>query len=238
MRVEHLAIDGAVVSFEAEADLTTQATATGWAIVPSLLRAHPFTIFPAGHSSAVEEIVRNYFPDFKIEAMEEYDLKGGKLRIAPVTMPTATGGTRELSIGAWEGRSGCLTTSMVGSDCARLVEVFDTLQFSERSKGLSIQSPITPRPREPMVIKEIPSIGVLDVRPAIASTLERIPKSQGQMTTHGELFRVRESSSAMMFVTSSAVVRIDPLDNVNTEEAMAVAQELRVEWRPPKGNRG
>jgi hypothetical protein len=236
MRVEHLAIDGSVVSFEADADLTTQATATGWVIVPSLMRAHPFTIYPAGHSAVIEEAVRSYFPAFKILSVEEYSLKAGKLRVAEVKLPTATNGIRELSVGAWEGRSGCLSTSLVGLHRARLVEVFDSLQFNERSRGIAIQSPVTPRPREPMVIKEIPELGVLDVRPAIPSTLERIPKARGQMTAHGEFFRVRATSSALMYVTPSAVVRIDPLDKADTRAMLAVAQELRVEWSP-RGSR-
>lgn len=63
MRVEHLAIDGATVSIEADAHLSTQATAAGWAIVPSLMRAHPFVAYPPGHSETVEKMVRENFPE-------------------------------------------------------------------------------------------------------------------------------------------------------------------------------
>jgi hypothetical protein len=77
MRIEHLAADGSVVAIEADADLTTQVTATGWAIVPSLMRAHPFAIYPAGHSTTIEETVRSNFPNISIRAIEDYSLKGG-----------------------------------------------------------------------------------------------------------------------------------------------------------------
>ena len=262
MRIEHLAIDGAIVSVEADGDLSTQATAAGWAIVPSLMRAHPFVSYPAGHSETVEKMVRENFPEINVRWTEDYSLKGGRLRVAEINLPTATGGKRNLTVGAWEGRRGCLTTSLTGSEKDRLVEIFDTLQFSERDKGIVIDSPVTPRPREPEVIKEIPRLGVLNIRPAIPSTLERVPRSKGRVTNNGELFRFRKSSNALLFVSTSAVVRIDPLlkaeaappetrklspkesaalktatsettpPQLDTRELSAMAQSLRVEWIP------
>jgi hypothetical protein len=237
MRTEHLAIDGSVIAIEADADLTMQATATGWAIVPSLMRAHPFAIYPAGHSSRVEQTIRSNFPDLEIRSVEDFSLKQGTLRVAEVTLPTATNGKRDLTVGAWEGKSGCITTSLVGAERQRLIEVFDTLQFSERARGLAIDSPITPRPREPEVIKEIPELGVLNIRPAIPSTLERIPRSRGHLTNHGELFRIRETSQTLIYVSPSAVVRIDPRDRADAREMLAVARDLRVEWSPGRARR-
>jgi hypothetical protein len=262
MRVEHLAIDGSVVSIEADADLSTQHTTAGWAIVPSLGRAHPFAIYPAGHSDAVDEMVRSSFPQINIHSVEDYSLKKGRLRVAEVSMPTATKSRRTLMVGAWEGKRGCLTTSLIGSQKHRLVEIFDTLQFRERAKGLMIESPVTPRPREPEVIKEIPQLGILDIRPAIPSTLEQVPRASGFATESGELFRFRKTSNTLLFVGNSAVVRIDALtkpvavemgaeqmteqeastretyqvdpeqSETGTQKMLAIAQSLRVEWVP------
>ncbi|HEX8071330.1 MAG TPA: hypothetical protein VF546_15350 [Pyrinomonadaceae bacterium] len=266
MQVEHLAIDGSVVSIEADADLSTQHSTAGWAIVPSLGRAHPFAIYPAGHSDSVEEMVRSNFPEITVQSVEDYSLKKGRLRVAEVTLPTATKSRRTLMVGAWEGRRGCLTTSLVGAHRHRLVEVFDTLQFRERGKGLVIDSPITPRPREPQVFKEIPGLGVLDIKPALPSTLERVPRASGFATDSGELFRFRETSNTLLFVGNSAVVRIDQLpdgraraggaqpaakaeaaratgetdageEDDGTQEMLAIAQSLRVEWMPRGGRR-
>jgi hypothetical protein len=136
-------------------------------------------------------------------------------------MPTATHSKRHLMVGAWEGKRGCLTTSLVGAHRNRLVEVFDTLQFRERSKGLVIDSPVTPRPREPEVIKEIPRLGILEIKPAIPSTLDRVPRSSGFATGAGELFRFRETSTTLLFVGNSAVVRIDPLTKGGSQETGA-----------------
>jgi hypothetical protein len=212
MRVEHMAIDGSIVAVEADTDVSTQATAAGWAVVPALMRAHPFVAYPPGHSDTVEKMVRENFSDISVRWTEDFSLKGGRLRVAEVTLPTATGGKRNVTVGAWEGRRGCLTTSLTGSERDRLVEVFDTLKFSERAKGVAIDSPITPRPREPEVIKEIPRLGVLNIRPAIPSALERVPRSKGRVTNNGELFRFTKSSNALLFVSPSAVVRIAPLE--------------------------
>jgi hypothetical protein len=231
MRVEHLSIDGSVVSVEAQADLGTKATATGWAIVPALARAHPFTIYPPGHSNVVEKNVRTVSP-LNVQPTEDFSLKGGQLRIAEVEMPTATGRTRRLTVGAWEGRQGCLITSLVGSQRDRLIEVFDTISFSERPGGLAIDSPVTARPREPEVVKEIPGVGILSILPAIATVLETLPRARGRAAAGGELFRIRASSNAVTLVSGSAVVSIKPTPEVDTQQMLAVAEDLRVEWSP------
>jgi hypothetical protein len=232
MKAEHLAIDGSIVSIEADADLSTNATATGWAIVPSLMKGHPFSISPAGHSARVEETVKSSFPTVQVTEMEDYSLKGGTLRVATVRLPTATGGPRDLTIGAWEGRDGCLVTSLVGTETERMVEVFDTLHFREYRRGLAIDSPVLPQPRAPEVIKEIPGLGVLGIRPAISSELERLPRSGGYASGNGVLFRIRASSNALVFVNNSTVARIDPLQRVADRAMLAIAEDLRIEWSP------
>jgi hypothetical protein len=232
MRVSHLAIDGSIVTIEADADLETSATATGWAIVPSLMRTYPFTVSPAGHSEIVEENVRATVPAVEISEIETFELKGGELRVAEVEIPTATGGQRPLTVGAWEGRRGCLSTSLVGRRQEELIAMFDTLQFSERPEGLAIDSPVTMQPRTPQVIKEIPGVAVLDIRPATAIELERIPRTRGLATEHGELFRVSETSIALLFVNDTVVTRVNPLEHAENEQVMAIVGDLSISWIP------
>lgn len=62
MEAQRLAIDGSIVTVEVEAELGP-ATATGWAVVPSLMQAHPFSIYPAGHSRVIEKAVRANLAD-------------------------------------------------------------------------------------------------------------------------------------------------------------------------------
>ena len=232
MRVDHLAIDGSVVSIEAEADLTTPATANGWAVVPSLMQAHPFSIYPAGHSTLMEKAARHSADKLKILSIEKYSLKNGTLRVAEVELPRATGGEYRMTVGAWEGSTGCLHTAMISSTPSIMVEVFDTLRFSERSRGLTIDSPVTARPRTPEIIKEIPEMGILIIRPGIGSELERVPKSRGFKTDHGELFRIRNEGSGLLFVSNSTVVTLIPMPSSEVTPLMNVAQQLRVEWTP------
>jgi hypothetical protein len=232
MRVEHLAIDGSVVSIEAEAELTTPATATGWAIVPSLMQAHPFSIFPTGHTALLEEAARSSVPSLEVLITEEYTIKDGTLRIAEVELPAATGGKSHITVGAWEGPGGCLHTSMWGAERARLIEAFETLSFSAHSRGLAIDGPVVAQPRAPEVIKEIPEIGVLNIRPAIPSELERVPKTRGFMANHGELFRMRQTGYSMLFVGNSTVVTVNPLPATPTDRVLEITQGLRIEWLP------
>lgn len=234
MRAEHIAIDGSTISIEAGVDLTSQTTATGWAIVPALSQSHPFAVYPAGHSRIVEEVASSSLRGITIVSREEFSLKGRTLRVAEVQVPRSTGGMRDLTVAAWEGSTGCLTTSMPGHRTKQLVEVFDTLAFSESARGLAIDSPVVPRPRPPELIKEIPELGIVNIRPAVYSELELVPRARGFATKHGELFRRSEGGPALMLVGRSAIARIDPIGDVEPERLIAAAQDLRIEWAPRK----
>jgi hypothetical protein len=231
MRAEHLAIDGSAVSFEMDADLGTSATATGWAIVPYLMRSYPLATHPPRHSHIVERAIRSTFPKVEVLSVEEFGLKGGTLRIGHVRVPVSTGGTRELIVGAWEGESGCLTTSLTGGTREDLIQVFDTLQFTPGRNGISVDSPVLATPRPPQVIKEVPRLGVVTVQPAVASVLDRVPRARGFATSAGELFRVNSTSRALLLVTRSTVVDINPFEKQDPDQVLEAAGALRVDWR-------
>lgn len=232
MRIEHAAIDGSRIVIEADADLSTEATATGWAIVPSLMKSHPFSLYPAGHSRGRESLVLSVLPDLKVGDREEYALKGGTLHLAEIRAPDPDGGTTTVTYGAWEGSERCLVTSLTGADRSGLAAVFDTLDFAESSRGFAINSPVLRLPRPPEVFKEIPGLGILGIRPAIPSQLERVPQAKGFATDRGELFRVRPERNALLFVSRSAVVDISPAQTAETREMLDVAATLSVEWVP------
>jgi len=192
-------------------------------------------VYPPGHTAVVEEAVRSDFPGLQIRAREEYSVKGGTLRVAQVEIPTATKRTRTLTVGGWEGRTACVTTTLVGAETKRLVEVFETLRFAESATGFAIHSPVVPRPRPPEVFKEIPGIGVLAIRPAISSELERVPRVPGFMTDHGELFRYRKTSQSLLFVSRSVVATITGTGKREEGRLLELARGLRIEWTPPAG---
>jgi hypothetical protein len=230
MRAEHFALDGSTVAFDLDADLASGATATGWVVVPAISRAHPFRTSPPGYGHAVEKVARSGAVPVRIESVQEFSIRGGALRVAQVEMPVSTGGTRKLTVGGWESRTGCLSTSLVGWERDRLVEVFDTLRFTDRGRGITVESQVVARPREPEVVKEVPGLGLLSVRPAISSVLQRVPRSTGARTPRGELFRVSAKRRDLMYVSRSAVVTISPMSDVPSERLTELAQSLGVEW--------
>lgn len=230
MEAQHLAIDGSIITVEVEAELGP-ATATGWAVVPSLMQAHPFSVYPPGHSRVIERTVRSSFSDLEIGSEEEFSLKGGTLRVGEVGLPRE-GGQRRLTVGAWEGRHGCLTTSLPDAKRKRLVEAFDTLQFTDSDRGLAIDSPVVLWPRPPELLQEIRDLGVLAIRPAVAVELERIPRAEGRRTRHGELFRVSSDSKALLLLGKNSVARFQPHTNAALDRLAEVVEGLRIEWTP------
>lgn len=196
------------------------------------MKSHPFTVYPAGHVRSLEATVLSVVPGLRVGAREEYALKGGTLHIAEVEAPEPDGGVSSLTFGAWEGNERCLVTSLAGADKTELAAIFDTLDFSESGRGFAIDSPVLPVPRPPEVFKEIPGLGVLGIRPAIPSQLERVPQARGFATERGELFRLRAERKALLFVSRSAVVDISPGPEASTERMLGVAASLSVEWTP------
>lgn len=237
MEAQHVAIDGSVVSIESAVDLRVgPPTGAAWAVVPSLMQAHPFTVYPAGHSRTIEEAVRSNFPDVEVDEAEELSLKGGTLRVGQVGVPR-DGGVHRIAVAAWEGEHGCLTTSLASDRRRALVEAFDTLQFTDHDRGLSIDSPVVTRPRPPELFQEIVGVGVLGVRPAVSSELERVPRAEGRRTRHGEVFRLRAESRALLLLGRGAVVRLQPHDDAGEEEIAETVEGLRVEWAPRSARR-
>ncbi len=237
MQAQHVAIDGSVVSVESDLEEGGgPVTGAGWAVVPSMMRAHPFTVYPAGHSRVMERAVRENFPDVEMEDEEELSLKDGQLRVGTVVTPR-DGGPYRMTVAAWEGRHGCMTTSVSGGKHSTLIEAFDTLQFSDTERGIAIDSPIVAQPRPPELIQEIPGLGILAVRPAVSSELERVPRNEGRRTRHGEVFRIREESRALLFLGRDAVARIQPKGDADEERLAEAVESLSVEWTPRPGRR-
>ena len=237
MESELLALDGSVVTIRTEADVEPgPATTTAWAVPPSFARAHPFTAYPAGHSREIEAAVRREFRDLDVGGDEELSMKDGSLRVAEVSMPGSADGYA-ITVGAWEGRHGCLVTSLPERRSAELVEIFDSLEFRDEDRGLVIDSPIVARLRPPEVVNDVPGLGIVSVRPAIATELEGVPRESGARTRHGEVFRVRAESRALLFLGRGSIVRIEPGPDVDDERVADTVDGLDVDWQPRQARR-
>lgn len=232
MEFDFRALDGSVVSFRSGSNMRLgPRTASGWAVVPSMMRAHPFTAYPAGHTIVIEEAVRRDFPDIEMEEQEEVSLNDGTLRVGTVTLPSEAGG-RTMTVAGWEGEHGCMTTSVANGRPDSMIAAFDTLRFSDTELGIVIDSPVMTRPRPPELVSEMDGVGVLSVRPAIATELERIPRQEGQRTRGGEVFRLRADSRALLMIGQGSVVRVQPRPNVDEGALAEAVEELEIEWRP------
>ena len=232
MEYVHHAIDGSVVTVSTEAQVRPgPVTNSGWAVSPTLMRSHPFTAYPAGHSHTMERAVRENFPDVRFLSEEEVSLKGGTLRVGAVEVPRR-GGPQRLTVGAWEAEHGCLTTSLTDERETALIEVFDTLRFHDGERGVVIDSPVMSRPRAPELAQDVAGLGVMTVRPAIATELERVPRDAGRRTRSGEVWRSRAESRALLFVGRTSVVRIQPGDEIADDEVADAVETLEVEWAP------
>ncbi len=232
MRVEHLAIDGSVVTLEADVDLSAPATTSGWAIVPSIMRPHPFTVYPCGHAERVQDAIRETGADVEVVSSKSYQLQGRELEVAKVEVPAGAGGRRRLTVGAWEGERGCLASSLTGHHPRRLMQMFETLRFSESELGLSIDSPVTADMRPPQLLKSVPELGVMLIRPAIHATLQSVPRRRGAAVEHGELFRFGGEPGGLKLVGRSAVVTMRPRGEACLERMPNLVENMRVEWKP------
>jgi len=232
MRCEHVAIDGSLVSIEAEADLSRPYTASGWAIVPSLMRPHPFSTYAAGHGSIVERAVSGSRDEVQILSKKSYSLGGRELRVFEAEVRGNGGGRRRLSVGAWEGETACLATSVSGRSGDALPEIFETVRIRETKSGLSLEAPVTLEPRVPQILKQIPQIGIVSISPAVAPTLETIPRARGCALAHGEVFRTSADSRGLLFVGQSVVARIQPRESNREDAVLSAVSGLRIQWTP------
>jgi hypothetical protein len=64
-----------------------------------------------------------------------------------------------------------------------------------------------------------------------------VPRARGFATEFGELFRLRKSSEALLFVSRTAVVNVNPDGPRAGRDLLGLARGLRVEWSPREATR-
>jgi hypothetical protein len=142
-----------------------------------------------------------------------------------------------MTIAGWEGEHSCMTTSMTDGRPASLIAAFDTLRFTDSEQGLVVDSPVATQPRPPELVGEVEDIAIVSVRPAINSELERVPRRQGHATAHGEVFRLRADSRALLMLGRGSVVRVQPRPDADEAAVSELVEDLDVEWRPRQSRR-
>jgi hypothetical protein len=224
----HAALDGSEVTLAADADMSFPMTAFGFVRPRGMRTPQPLNIFPPGKSERLLADAPTAFADVDYDIVGETDVHGGLLRMARIRRPTATGGTRELTYGIWEGTSGSISTSVRG-DRAAMEDLFGRLRFRQVARGIAVDSPVDESIRPLRCLKQV-GPALVEVRPLTSTVRRGLPRSAGRRVPAGEMFRRTASSRDVLVVTDTAAVYVAPTGTA--DDHVDVAAELAVTWGP------
>jgi hypothetical protein len=195
VRATHLAIDGSTVTIDAR------------------------TFNPKFHASSVgvytinghwQELTTSYrdfgaavAADLGLSLTESYLLQGGRLRLGTTSvyfpdMGKGVSQTDLLHLAVWEGRRFSVHTHLYNGKAHDLIDVFDRFDISEDAAGIRLE-PREPShvtfAKEPALLRQVPHIGVLQVRPMTPRVARLVPSWRGTAVTGGELFVGRRAGN-------------------------------------------
>lgn len=229
--VSHAMIDGALLRMSAAGDLGLPPDCFGRVRVPALNQAHRFEVHRAGFSYQMERQPPPLPNGTILGPVSEFSLRGGTLRTIQVDAPHPHGWMRHLTIGSWEGTNGCIWTSKDNSTVDEMVAIYESVEFVDSTNGVYFTSPIEPDFRGPSCLKEIRGDVLLEIWPLTPARINNLPAGDGTPVPGGALYRVSQESSALLLVTDSVQVAIEPLDEKLSEaQYMAIVDSLRVDW--------
>lgn len=224
----HVALDGSVVTLSADAEMSSPMTAFGFVRPRGMRTPQPLNIFPPGKSERLLADAPTAFADVDYEVLGEADVHGGVLRMARIRRPTATGGSRELTYGIWEGSTGSISTSVRG-DRAAMEDLFGRLRFREVDTGIAVDSPVDESIRPLRCLKQV-GPALVEVRPLTTTVRSSLPRAAGRQVPAGEMYRRTETGRDVLVVTETAAVYVAPTGG--TDEHVDVAADLSVTWGP------
>ena len=224
----HVALDGSVVTLSADAEMSSPMTAFGFVRPRGMRSPQPLNIFPPGKSERLLADAPTAFADVDYEVIGEADVHGGVLRMARIRRPTATGGSRELTYGIWEGSTGSISTSVRG-DRAAMEDLFGRLRFREVDAGIAVDSPVDESIRPLRCLKQV-GPALVEVRPLTTTVRRSLPRAAGRQVPAGEMYRRTETGRDVLVVTETAAVYVAPTGG--TDEHVDVAADLSVTWGP------
>jgi hypothetical protein len=181
-----------------------------------------------------EQVMRyELLPGVVVADIREVTLRAGRLATADVAMPQPVGLPAVVSRwAAWEGASGCLTTSRKNASHEDLVALFTGTPFHEGSAapGIVLDAPIDNSIRPISGATMVPSIGLLELQPRVGDVESVIPSSPGVQVSGGELFRTGRDSQSLLLVAESAIAYVRPV-HASPQQAVDYASSLTVAWR-------
>ncbi|HEX2130736.1 MAG TPA: hypothetical protein VHH15_04185 [Actinophytocola sp.] len=107
----------------------------------------------------------------------------------------------DILLAVWRGRRHCLISHFYGTSTGTAVAVLDTLGITEHDDGVALRPTAGSAVVSPAaVVKEVPSLGLLELTVPSAPQTTRLPDWKGRATRSGELFADRLSNGDPYFV--------------------------------------
>ncbi len=223
-QVTHRSLDGTRVRLTGTHDLRRPWTSVARVAVGP--RLHEI-------SSGAREDARAWAEDIGVERFtQEFRVQGGRLRVGETATRDPDTGLREPLLAAvWEGRRHAVFTHLYHGRPADAVALFQTVRVTEHDDGI-VAAPhgraVSPDPAE--LVKEVPGLGLLEIRALTARTKRVLPPWRGASVAGGELFRdtVEGQGPYFLLALRSLLVTVLPEED-RLREAPSRLAELTIE---------
>jgi hypothetical protein len=137
--------------------------------------------------------------------------------------------TEDVLLTVWRGREHCLVSHFYNTSTATAVELLHTLGIAEHDDGVVVRPGSGSELATPAtVVKEVPSLGLLELTVPSAPQATRLPAWKGVKTRAGELFSDRLSNGDQYFVLAGADTwtTLLPLADTDVEQVPALVGQL------------
>jgi hypothetical protein len=234
VQVTHVAIDGSTVTIDATA-FNPDFHASSVGIYTINGHWQEFTTSYRDFGAAVAA-------DLSLSLGESYTLQGGRLRLGTTSVhfPDMGKGVRQtdlLHLAVWEGRRFSVHTHRYNGKAHDLIDVFDRFDLLEDAGGIHLQ-PRDPGQvrfaREPSLLREVPGVGVLQIRPMTPQVARTVPPWRGTAVAGGELFVGRRPGNLhLVLVGKRSHTLIMRQGEDCGKDDLSQIQRMSVDWRTP-----
>lgn len=161
---------------------------------------------------------------------EELSFAGGTLLVGH-TRRVEPGSriTEDILLAVWRGRRHCLISHFYDASTAAAVEALGTLGITEHDDGMAVRPAAGSAVVAPAaVVKEVPSLGLLEMTVPSAPQATRLPDWKGARTRSGELFSDRLSNGDPYFVLAGqdTWTTVLPLADTDVARVPALVDQL------------
>lgn len=226
--IKHRALDGSLVTIRT--DLDAREPFTSYLNLRISSRLHEFI---SGDRGSAEADAR----DIGVRAFrEEYRFQSGILRFGtaaqfdPVIKLRTT-----IMVAVWEGENYSLMThAYKAKNSMALLSVFDRIRILESREGLVLapRKPASTPVNGVVLLKELPSAGLLQIYPATRDAVRRLPRWRGRRVAGGELFVDGEESSRRVFTLAGRTAFTDIVTEPDhdVDQVLPALAKLQVTW--------